>query len=107
MDILAIAFWVAVAILVIAAVVRVIRRDRSHDLPGGAATSRTSVPAGSGGIARTALAPTGVVYAGGEEWSARSGSGHEIASGAQIRVVGQEGLTLIVEPEPSGGSTGT
>ena len=32
----------------------------------------------------------------------RSGSGTEIASGERVRVLGQEGLTLIVEPWPAG-----
>ena len=33
------------------------------------------VPAGSDALVKTSLAPLGVVYAAGEEWSARSGSG--------------------------------
>jgi membrane-bound ClpP family serine protease len=44
------------------------------------------------------------VYAVGEEWSARSDNGVEIAPGEHVRIVGQEGLTLIVEPGPPGGS---
>jgi membrane-bound serine protease (ClpP class) len=52
---------------------------------------------GAGGTAQTLLAPTGIAYAGGEAWSARSRSG-EIHPGTPIRVVGVEGLELIVEP---------
>jgi membrane-bound serine protease (ClpP class) len=57
---------------------------------------------GAGGTAQTLLAPTGIAYAGGEAWSARSRSG-EIHPGTPIRVVGVEGLQLIVEPTPTPG----
>jgi len=60
---------------------------------------------GAGGVAQTLIAPKGIAYAGGEAWSARS-SGPEIAQGSAVRVVGVEGLELIVEPkgdEPAGG----
>ena len=59
------------------------------------------VPAGSDALVKTALAPMGVVYAAGEEWTARSDTGAGIDRGAHVRVVGQEGLTLIVEPGPA------
>lgn len=52
---------------------------------------------GAGGTAQTLLAPTGIAYAGGEAWSARSRSG-EITAGTPIRVVQVKGLELIVEP---------
>ncbi|HLE59344.1 MAG TPA: nodulation protein NfeD [Candidatus Limnocylindria bacterium] len=52
---------------------------------------------GAIGTAQTLLAPAGIAYAGGESWSARSRGG-EIAPGARLRVVGMEGLELIVEP---------
>ena len=39
------------------------------------------VPAGSDALVKTTLAPFGVVYAAGEEWTARSESGAEIAPG--------------------------
>jgi membrane-bound serine protease (ClpP class) len=60
---------------------------------------------GQGAVAevRTVLAPLGVVYAGGEEWSARAAEGLAIPSGATVRIVGQDGLTLIVEPMDSPG----
>ena len=56
---------------------------------------------GAGGTAQTLIAPNGIAYAGGEAWSARSRSG-EIAPGTPIRVVGVEGLALIVEPTADG-----
>jgi membrane-bound serine protease (ClpP class) len=66
-----------------------------------------AVPSGTVGVARTALEPRGVVYAAGEEWTARSSDEMAIARGAPVRVVGQEDLTLIVEsgpaPAPDGG----
>jgi membrane-bound serine protease (ClpP class) len=52
---------------------------------------------GAGGTAQTLIAPTGIAYAGGETWSARSRAA-EIGPGAPIRVVGVNGLELIVEP---------
>jgi membrane-bound serine protease (ClpP class) len=84
-------------------VVRVRRRSLAYAGAYGAGGTST-VPAGSEGIVRTSLAPLGVVYAAGEEWTARSSSGASIAPGAEVRVVGQDGLTLIVEPGPSVGS---
>ena len=39
----------------------------------------------------------GSVYAGGEEWTARTADEKTVGRGAQVRVVGQDGLTLIVE----------
>jgi membrane-bound serine protease (ClpP class) len=52
---------------------------------------------GAGGVAQTLIAPRGIAYAGGEAWSARS-AGPEIAPGSAVRVVGVDGLELIVEP---------
>lgn len=52
---------------------------------------------GAGGVAQTMIAPTGIAYAGGEAWSARS-SGPNIPPGSPVKVVGVEGLELIVEP---------
>jgi membrane-bound serine protease (ClpP class) len=65
-----------------------------------------AVPTGTVGIARTALEPRGVVYAAGEEWTARSSDESAIARGSPIRVIGQEELTLIVESGPSGAPDG-
>jgi membrane-bound serine protease (ClpP class) len=87
--------------LVLFTVVRVRRRTAAYAGGFGAGGSAT-VPAGSEAVVKTALAPLGVVYAAGEEWSARSETGAGIDPGAHVRVVGQEGLTLIVE-----GSAGT
>jgi membrane-bound serine protease (ClpP class) len=56
------------------------------------------------GEVRRPLAPVGSVYAGGEEWSARSLDESPIQRGAQVKIVGQEGLTLVVEPAEASGS---
>jgi membrane-bound serine protease (ClpP class) len=57
---------------------------------------------GAGGTAQTLISPTGIAYAGGEAWSARSRGG-EIRPGNPLRVVAVEGLELIVEPEEKDG----
>jgi membrane-bound serine protease (ClpP class) len=57
---------------------------------------------GVGGTAQTLISPTGIAYAGGEAWSARS-LGGEIRPGRPLRVVAVEGLELIVEPEEKDG----
>lgn len=57
---------------------------------------------GAGGVAQTLIAPTGIAYAGGEAWSARSREG-EIPAGTPVRVVGIDGLELIVETDPEPG----
>jgi membrane-bound serine protease (ClpP class) len=93
----------AFMVLVLVTVVRVRRRSRAYAGAYGAGGTST-VPTGSDGLVKTSLAPLGVVYAAGEDWTARSGSGTDIASGEHVRIVGQEGLTLIVEPGMPGGS---
>ena len=87
--------------LVLATVVRARRRSRAFGATYGAGGSHI-VPAGSDALVKTPLAPLGVVYAAGEEWTARSASPIGIAPGAHVRVVGQEGLTLIVEAGSAG-----
>ncbi len=47
---------------------------------------------------RQALRPTGRVWFEGQAWFARTKSGVEVADGQSVRVVGLEGLILIVEP---------
>jgi membrane-bound serine protease (ClpP class) len=56
--------------------------------------------------AQTLIAPTGIAYAGGESWSARTRD-VEIGPGTPLRVVDVEGLELIVEPAPGGGGPST
>jgi membrane-bound serine protease (ClpP class) len=87
--------------LVLLTVARVRRRTLAFAGAYGAGGTM-SVPIGTTGVARTALAPRGVVYAAGEEWTARSGDATEIAKGERVHVVGQEDLTLVVESGPAG-----
>ncbi|MDQ3491649.1 MAG: nodulation protein NfeD [Chloroflexota bacterium] len=56
------------------------------------------IPVGTPAAVRRPLAPEGSVYAVGEEWTARTVEGTAVARGSPVRVVGQDGLTLLVEP---------
>ena len=53
---------------------------------------------GRSGTVRTPLVPRGQVHLEGEEWSAVSRDGSPIATGTPVRVVGIDGLALLVEP---------
>jgi membrane-bound serine protease (ClpP class) len=68
---------------------------------GGLANKPITSLVGGLATAQTLIGPTGIAYAGGESWSARS-RGTEIGAGTPLRVVGVEGLELIVEPAPAG-----
>ena len=74
-----------------------VRWKRRQEAIGPLATALVSAD-GAIGLVRTALVPTGIVYVAGEEWSALTNDGGSILPGTHIRVVGQEGLTVIVEP---------
>jgi membrane-bound serine protease (ClpP class) len=63
------------------------------------------VPSGTAGVVRRPLEPLGSIYAGGEEWSAKSANGQPLERGMRVKVVGSAGLTLIVEPDPSPSSS--
>ena len=65
------------------------------------ANQPVSALVGGGAMAHTIIGPTGIAYAGGETWSARTRNG-EIGAGTPLRVVGVDGLELIVEPAPGG-----
>ena len=93
------------AILGIVAVVRVmLQRRQAHASFGAGGSSK--VPVGTAGVARTAIAPSGVVNAAGEEWTARAAGDVPIAAGTRVRVVGHDGLTLMVETETAGRPAG-
>jgi membrane-bound serine protease (ClpP class) len=53
---------------------------------------------------RRPLTPFGSVYAGGEEWTARTEDNRPLQRGTAVRIVRQEGLTLVVEPADAAGS---
>jgi len=65
---------------------------------GGIANPPVVALVGAAGTAQTLIAPTGIAYAGGESWSARTRT-MDINAGTPLRVVGVEGLELIVEPD--------
>ncbi len=57
------------------------------------------VAAGTTGEVRRPLAPMGSVYVAGEEWSARDTADRFLERGTPVRVVREDGLTLIVESD--------
>ena len=57
---------------------------------------------GSNAVAQTLIAPTGIAYAAGETWSARS-QGEPIRPGTPLRVLQVKGLELLVEPAGASG----
>jgi membrane-bound serine protease (ClpP class) len=60
-----------------------------------------ALPPGAGAIVRRPIEPIGSIYVAGEEWSARSLDGRPVERGVPVRVVRTDGLTAIVEPDPS------
>ena len=73
-------------------------RWRRRQLLLGPSSTALVLADGAIGSVRSMLAPIGIVYAAGEEWTARASDDRALSPGTPIRVVGQEGLTLIVEP---------
>jgi membrane-bound ClpP family serine protease len=95
-----------VLILIVVGVGRAISRRRGANEDDFGAGGRRQVPLGTSGVAKTDLSPSGVVLAAGEQWTADSASGARIESGRRVRVVGQRGLTLIVDADPASAPTG-
>jgi membrane-bound serine protease (ClpP class) len=93
-----IAIVAAVGIIYAWVLVRALFQQRRM---GGVANKPVAALVGVMGTAQTLIAPKGIAYAGGESWSARSRSA-EIGPGTPLRVIGVEGLELIVEPAPAG-----
>lgn len=82
--------------LIVFAAVRT-RRMRTADGLIGA-----GLPADTVGEVRRPLTPIGSVYAGGEEWTAKTPDDRPLERGTPVRILRQEGLTLVVEPsEPA------
>ena len=57
-----------------------------------------TLPPNTVGEVRRPLTPIGSVYAGGEEWTARTSDESPLDRGTPVRVLRREGLTLVVEP---------
>ena len=94
----------AFMLLVVATAWRVRHRPGLPVFVGGSGVRGTNaVPHGLAGRVERPLAPLGTVYAGGEEWTARSADGGTLDRGTPVRVTGQDGLTLVVErADPAG-----
>ena len=88
----------AVGVVYIWVLIRALMQMRSM---GGVSNQPVGALVGGMATAQTLIAPTGIAYAGGESWSARSRAA-EIGPGTPLRVIGVEGLELIVEPAPAG-----
>lgn len=91
-----------ILILIVVGLVRVVQRRRGANEDAFGAGGVSTVAVGTRGVARTELAPSGVVRVVSEEWTARSAGGNVIAEGTAVRVVSHDGLTLVVESEPAG-----
>jgi membrane-bound serine protease (ClpP class) len=76
-------------------------RTRNMTSPVGIVGSAATLPPGSVGVVRRPIEPLGSIHAAGEEWSARSADGRPVERGVHVRVVATDGLTLLVEPDPS------
>ena len=92
-----VAILAAVGVVYAWVLVRALMQQRGM----GVANQPVSALVGGTATAQTVIAPTGIAYAGGESWSARSRH-TEIGPGTPLRVVGVEGLELIVEPASAG-----
>jgi membrane-bound serine protease (ClpP class) len=74
---------------------------RTRRLPTTPGLVGVPVPAGAVGEVRRPLDPVGSVYAHGEEWTARTVDERPLRRGTPVRILRQEGLTLVVEPDDS------
>lgn len=79
-------------------------RSRGMPSPTGVVGTSSGLPPGVVGVVRRAIEPLGSVYAAGEEWSARTVDGQPLQRGSAVRVVSTDGLTVMVEPDPSSSS---
>ena len=91
----------ATAAIFLALVVWAAVRSRDMASPEGTVGRAVALPAGAEAIVRRPIEPIGSIYVAGEEWSARSADGRPLERGVPVRVVRTDGLTAIVEPDPS------
>lgn len=73
---------------------------RTRRMPAPAGAPPRTVPVGTIGLVHRPLDPVGSVRAAGEEWSARTLGDTRLDRGTPVRVVGSDGLTVVVEPAP-------
>ncbi|MBA2299333.1 MAG: nodulation protein NfeD [Chloroflexi bacterium] len=76
-------------------------RSRGMAAPANLVGSASALSPGVAGVVRRSIEPVGSVYLAGEDWSARSADGRPLERGVPVRVVATDGLTVIVEPDPS------
>jgi membrane-bound serine protease (ClpP class) len=76
-------------------------RSRQMATPLDTVGRAVALPPGAEAIVRRPIEPLGSIYAAGEEWSARTVDGRTLQRGVPVRVVRTDGLTAIVEPNPS------
>jgi membrane-bound serine protease (ClpP class) len=94
--------WPVIAIMTAAAaaygllLVTALLRLRHQPIPFGAGLVGIDSIVGQLGKVQADLAPIGTVYVGRETWSAKTEDGSQLARDANVRVIRQEGLTLIV-----------
>jgi len=100
-DVRVIALIVAATAAYMAFILFVIVRSRMAAARLGPQATGAILPVGATGTVRGDLHPVGVVFAAGEEWSARTRDGRPVLRGSSVRVLDQDGLTLIVEPVES------
>ncbi|MFN8620510.1 MAG: NfeD family protein [Chloroflexota bacterium] len=62
---------------------------------------RVLLAPGTEGVVRRPLTPVGTIVAAGEEWSARTADGRVLERDSGIRVIGQDGLVLLVDALPA------
>ncbi len=74
---------------------------KTRAMRGASGTVGVSLAPGFPGEVRSPLEPIGSIYAAGEEWSARAVDDRPLQRGTPVRVVRIDGLTLVVEPDPS------
>ena len=78
---------------------------KTRAMRGSAGTVGVSLRPGIAGEVRSPLEPIGSIFAAGEEWSARTVDDRPLPRGTPVRVVRIDGLTLVVEPDPSHSSS--
>ena len=76
-------------------------RSRGMASPGETVGRAVQVTPGTDAVVRRPIEPLGSIYVAGEEWSARSADGQPLDRGVPVKVVRTDGLTAIVEPDPS------
>ena len=95
--------WPVIAVMAVAAaaygliLVGTLIQMRRQPAPLGLGLVGTDTVVGMTGSVQADLSPVGTVYVGHESWSARTRDGNVLERDSKVRVVSQEGLTLVVE----------